>query len=451
MTTRAITVGVATLGCRLNQVESQEMLGLVEAEGFRPVAGAERAEVYVVNTCTVTARADFSDRQLIRRITRERPGALVVVTGCWAQTDPQAVARIPGVDLVLGNQEKYRLPELVAALLGQRREHQAVDGRGPEIRVAPIAEARSVPAAPLARVAGRSRAFVKIQDGCQHRCAFCIVPAARGASRSQDPEVVLDRVRALIEAGHGEITLTGVDLGHYGWDLLPRTTLAALVRQLAEVGGLRWLRLSSILPAYVTADLLEVITGSPRVAPHLHLPLQSGSDRVLRIMRRPYNTRMYRTLVERLARDLPELGLGADLIVGHPGESEADFAETRALVSALPFSYLHVFSYSDRKGTESTHLTDRVPAQTIRARSTALRQLGREKALAFRQRMRGRIHEALVLEARDRATGLLSGLTANYVEVLFAGPDRLARGFVPVTITDCRPEGTFGRLEGSIA
>ncbi|OGK76828.1 MAG: tRNA (N(6)-L-threonylcarbamoyladenosine(37)-C(2))-methylthiotransferase MtaB [Candidatus Rokubacteria bacterium GWA2_70_23] len=451
MTTRAITVGVATLGCRLNQVESQEMLGLVEAQGFRPVAGAERAEVYVVNTCTVTGRADVSDRQLIRRITRERPGALVVVTGCWAQTDPQAVARIPGVDLVLGNQEKYRLPELVAALLAQRPEHQAVDGRGPEIRVAPIAEARSVPAAPLARVAGRSRAFVKIQDGCQHRCAFCIVPAARGASRSQDPEVVLDRVRALIEAGHGEITLTGVDLGHYGWDLLPRTTLAVLLRQLAEVAGLRWLRLSSILPAYVTADLLEVITGSPRVAPHLHLPLQSGSDRVLRLMRRPYNTRMYRTLVERLARDLPDLGLGADLIVGHPGESEADFAETRALVSGLPFSYLHVFSYSDRKGTESTRLTDRVPAQTIRARSAALRQLGREKALAFRQRMLGRTHEALVLEARDRATGLLSGLTANYVEVLFDGPDRLARGFVPVTITDCRPEGTFGRLEGSIA
>ncbi|HAM56975.1 MAG TPA: tRNA (N(6)-L-threonylcarbamoyladenosine(37)-C(2))-methylthiotransferase MtaB [Candidatus Rokubacteria bacterium] len=451
MTTRAITVGVATLGCRLNQVESQEMLGLVEAQGFRPVAGAERAEVYVVNTCTVTGRADVSDRQLIRRITRERPGALVVVTGCWAQTDPQAVARIPGVDLVLGNQEKYRLPELVAALLAQRPEHQAVDGRGPEIRVAPIAEARSVPAAPLARVAGRSRAFVKIQDGCQHRCAFCIVPAARGASRSQDPEVVLDRVRALIEAGHGEITLTGVDLGHYGWDLLPRTTLAVLLRQLAEVAGLRWLRLSSILPAYVTADLLEVITGSPRVAPHLHLPLQSGSDRVLRLMRRPYNTRMYRTLVERLARDLPDLGLGADLIVGHPGESEADFAETRALVSGLPFSYLHVFSYSDRKGTESTRLTDRVPAQTIRARSAALRQLGREKALAFRQRMLGRTHEALVLEARDRATGLLSGLTANYVEVLFDGPDRLARRFVPVTITDCRPEGTFGRLEGSIA
>ncbi|MEK7839459.1 MAG: radical SAM protein, partial [candidate division NC10 bacterium] len=220
---------------------------------------------------------------------------------------------------------------------------------------------------------------------------------------------------------------------------------------LAEVGGLRWLRLSSILPAYVTADLLEVITGSPRVAPHLHLPLQSGSDRVLRLMRRPYNTRMYRTLVERLARDLPDLGLGADLIVGHPGESEVDFAETRALVSALPFSYLHVFSYSDRQGTESTRLTDRVPAQTIRARSTALRHLGREKALAFRQRMLGRTHEALVLEARDRATGLLSGLTANYVEVLFDGPDRLARGFVPVTITDCRPEGTFGRLEGSIA
>ncbi|MBI5628213.1 MAG: tRNA (N(6)-L-threonylcarbamoyladenosine(37)-C(2))-methylthiotransferase MtaB, partial [Candidatus Rokubacteria bacterium] len=194
MTTRAITVGVATLGCRLNQVESQEMLGLVEAQGFRPVAGAERAEVYVVNTCTVTGRADFSDRQLIRRIARERPGALVVVTGCWAQTDPQAVARIPGVDLVLGNQEKYRLPELLAALLARRPSPAPADGWTPEIEVAPIAEARSVPAAPLARVAGRSRAFVKIQDGCQHRCAFCVVPLARGGSRSQEPKVVVDQV-----------------------------------------------------------------------------------------------------------------------------------------------------------------------------------------------------------------------------------------------------------------
>ena len=271
--TPPVTVAVSTLGCRLNQVESQEVRGLLESHGFRAVDGEEPAQVYVVNTCTVTSRADVSDRQLIRRITREHPGALVVVTGCYAQTDPEAVARIPGVDLVVGNQEKYRLPELLASLVERRR---AV------VHVGDIARARDVPVAPFARVSGRSRAFVKVQDGCQHRCAFCIVPMARGGSRSQDPKVVFEQVEALVDAGYREITLTGVDIGHYGWDLIPRTTLAALVRRVVEIRGLRWLRLSSVLPAYFTPELIDVVSGSPRVAPHLHLPLQSGSDRVLR-------------------------------------------------------------------------------------------------------------------------------------------------------------------------
>jgi threonylcarbamoyladenosine tRNA methylthiotransferase MtaB len=235
------TVGFATLGCRLNQVESQEMRALVERAGYRAVDDGEAANVYVVNTCTVTSRADFSDRQAIRRIIRANPDALVVVTGCLAQTDPDALARMPGVDLVLGNQEKYRLPELLGSLV--RRER-------PDVRVGRIADARHVPSAPVTRMSARSRAFLKVQDGCQHRCAFCIVPAARGRSRSQEPKVLVEQVEALVEAGYGEITLTGVDIGHYGWDLVPRTSLAALVARLAEVDGLRWLRLSSVLPAY---------------------------------------------------------------------------------------------------------------------------------------------------------------------------------------------------------
>ncbi|PWU25064.1 MAG: tRNA (N(6)-L-threonylcarbamoyladenosine(37)-C(2))-methylthiotransferase MtaB, partial [Candidatus Rokuibacteriota bacterium] len=280
--TTPVTIAVSTLGCRLNQVESQELMGLLERHGFEPVTGDRPAQVHIVNTCTVTGRADFSDRQLIRRITRDNPDALLVVTGCYAQTDPQGAAQIPGVDLVIGNQEKYRLPELLSSLVKRQR---------PEVRVGDISRARDVPVAPFARVSGRSRAFVKIQDGCQHRCAFCIVPMARGGSRSQDPKVVLEQIETLADAGYQEITLTGVDIGHYGWDLVPRTTLAALVRRVVDTRGLRWLRLSSVLPAYFTPELIEVVAGSPRVAPHLHLPLQSGSDRVLRSMRRPYNTR----------------------------------------------------------------------------------------------------------------------------------------------------------------
>ena len=433
-----VTVALATLGCRLNQVESREIGALLERGGFRVVEPAAGAQVFVINTCTVTGRADFSDRQIIRRIARENPDAYLVVTGCLAQIDPAAAAAIAGVDLVVGNQEKYRLPELLGSLAKRAR---------PEVAVADIGAARAVPIAPFARVTGRSRAFVKIQDGCQHRCAFCIVPAARGRSRSQEPKVVLDQVRDLVAAGHLDVTLTGVDIGHYGRDLYPRSTLAALLRQLAEVDGLRWLRLSSVLPSYFTPELVEAVTTLPVVAPHLHLPLQSGSDRVLRLMRRPYHTGMYRTLVDRLTATIPGLGLGADVIAGHPGETEDDFEATLRFVEELPFSSLHVFAYSDRKGTEAASRPGHVPAAVIRERSGRLRRLGHEKSLAFRRGLIGRRRDAVVLGARDRRTGLLAGLTDNYVEVLFDGPDALGRRVVPLTITEAQADRTHGRLE----
>jgi threonylcarbamoyladenosine tRNA methylthiotransferase MtaB len=433
-----VTVALATLGCRLNQVESREIGALLESRGFRVVEPAAGAQVFVINTCTVTGRADFSDRQLIRRVARENPDAYLVVTGCFAQTDPAAAAAIAGVDLVVGNQEKYRLPELLGSLAKRAR---------PEVAVADIGAAHDVPIAPFARVTGRSRAFVKIQDGCQHRCAFCIVPVARGRSRSREPKVVLDQVRDLLAAGYLDVTLTGVDIGHYGRDLYPRTTLAALLRELAEVDGLRWLRLSSVLPSYFTPELVDAMTTLPVMAPHLHLPLQSGSDRVLRLMRRPYTVAMYRALVDRLAATIPGLGLGADVIAGHPGETEDDFEATLRLVEALPFSSLHVFAYSDRKGTEAARRPDHVPAAAIRERSGRLRRLGHEKSLAFRRGLVGRRRDAVVLGARDRRTGLLAGLTDNYVEVLFDGPDTLRRRVVPLTITEAHADRTHGQLE----
>jgi threonylcarbamoyladenosine tRNA methylthiotransferase MtaB len=432
-----------TLGCRLNQVDTDEMRARLEARGLRAADGAS-ADVCVINTCTVTGRADASDRQAIRRARREHPNALLVVTGCYAQTDPAAVARIPGVDLVLGNQEKARLPELLVPLLARGRE-----GAAPAVLVAPIARARGVPTMPFTRVNGRSRAFVRAQDGCQHRCAFCIVPAARGPSRSQAPEAMVEQVERLVDAGHREVTLTGVDLGHYGWDLVPRTSLAALVRRLADVRGLHWLRLSSVLPAYFSPELIEAVAGSGVVAPHLHVPLQSGSDPVLRLMRRPYTASMYRRLVERLAAAVPDLGLGTDVIVGHPGETEADFARTVEVVRELPLSYLHVFAYSDRRGTEAARRPGHVPPPVAAERSRILRDLGREKNLDFRRGLAGRPVAALVLETRDARTGLLTALTGNYVEVLLDGPDGLARQVVAVAITECRPRETRARLEAA--
>ena len=437
--TAARTVSFATLGCRLNQVDTRVLQTMLEARGFRTVDFDEPADVVVVNTCTVTARAEFSDRQMIRRAARVSPGATLVVTGCWAQTSPDEVAALSGVDLVVGNGDKDRLPDLLEQV-GAARTH-----------VSDIARAKMSETAPLARWHGRSRAFLKIQDGCQHRCAFCVVPLARGASRSLAPKVVLDQAQLLVEAGHLEIVLTGVDLGHYGADLVPRTTLAALLRLLVEIPGLRWVRLSSLLPAYFTPELIEIVTGSPLVAPHLHIPLQSGSTRVLRLMRRPYDARMYRALAERLAAARPGLGLGADVIAGFPGESEQDFAETKACVEALPFSYLHVFPYSARKGTEAVGLGDQIDPRTISRRSRGLRDLGRAKRDEFRRRLVGTSQDVLVLETRDRATGALVGLTGNYVEVAFPGPDRLMRTLARVRVTGAHAERAVGALDATDA
>jgi threonylcarbamoyladenosine tRNA methylthiotransferase MtaB len=433
-------VAFATLGCRVNQADTQQLQTALEARGFSTVPFGAAADVVVVNTCTVTARAEVSDRQAIRRARRANPEARVVVTGCWAQTSGEDVAREAGVDLVVGNADKPRLPALVEEMLRARRGPVRVevgDFRGARVAIEPPA-----------RALGRSRAFVKVQDGCQHRCAFCIVPRARGQSRSLDPVRLVDQVRGLVDAGHAEITLTGVDLGHYGADLVPRTSLAALLRALVDVTGLRWLRLSSMLPAYFTDDVLEIVTGAPAIAPHFHVPLQSGSDRVLRAMRRPYTVAMYRRVVERLARDIPRLGLGADVIAGFPGEHADDAAATQALIEALPFSYLHVFPYSDRSGTEAVARPDHVDRATVERRAARLRALAMAKAAAFRLALVGRTEDVLVLETRDRATGGLVGLTGHYVEVVFEGPDTLMRRIARVRL-DVADAGVRGELTTS--
>ena len=433
-------VALATLGCRLNQVDTQQIQAGLEARGFVTVPVDGPADVVVVNTCTVTARAELSDRQAIRRARRANPEARLVVTGCWAQTRADEVARLGGVDLVVGNADKHRLAELVEALL---------DGASapPAVSVSGFAGARIAPLELSARAGGRSRAFVKVQDGCQHRCAFCIVPAARGGSRSLAPAAVVEHARRLVELGHPEVVLTGIDLGHYGADLTPRATLAALVRALEEVEGLRWLRLSSLLPAYFTGDLLDALGASPVVAPHFHVPLQSGSDRVLRAMRRPYTVALYRRVIERLAALFPRLGLGADVLVGFPGETEEDFAATVALVEALPFTYLHVFPYSARGGTEAAARTDGIGASTLTRRAAVMRAVGEAKAAAFRRSLGGRVEDVLVLEQRARATGELVGLSGHYAEVSFAGPDALMRRLVRVRITEATAAGLRGRLE----
>jgi threonylcarbamoyladenosine tRNA methylthiotransferase MtaB len=444
--TPAPTIAYATLGCRLNQVDSRQLQGRLEDRGFRTVPFGTRADVVVVNTCTVTARAELSDRQAIRRARRDSPGARVVVTGCWAQTNPADVAGLGGVDLIVGNADKPRLPDLLASLLDAEPAAQRVSGP-PRVEVSDIGAARIEVPGRVGRIEGRSRAFVKIQDGCQHRCAFCIVPFARGASRSVPGEVIEEEVRRLVACGHPEVVLTGIDLGHWGADLTPRSSLAPLLQRLVQVPGLRWLRLSSMLPAYFSEAVLDVLTTAPAIAPHFHVPLQSGSDRILRLMRRPYTVAMYRRVIERLTAAIPGAGLGADAIVGFPGESDADFEATLDLVNTLPFSYLHVFPYSERRGTEAAGWSGRVDSPAIAGRARRLRRAATARGLRFRQGLVGRVEDVLVLQTRDRATGDLIGLTGSFVEVTFPGPERLIRRLARVRVTAAGSDGVHGTLE----
>ncbi len=432
------TVAFATLGCRVNQVDTEEMQAALEADDFRTVPFGEPADVVVVNSCTVTARAEFSDRQMVRRAARTSADARVVVTGCWAQVDARAAA-MPGVDLVVGTGDRARLPALLHELLAEPRS-------APRIHVGDLGTRAPLPAPSVVRSSVRSRAFVKAQDGCQHRCAFCIVPLARGASRSVEPDALVAQVEAMAEAGHAEVVLTGVDLGHYGADLTPRTTLAALIRALIAIPSLRRLRLSSVLPAYLSDELIDVLVHAPVIAPHLHVPLQSGSDRILRRMRRPYTVAMYRRVVERLAAGIPRLGLGADVIVGFPGETDADFEATVAIVQALPFTYLHVFPYSARTGTEATRVDGHVDERIIGQRSRRLRDLARDKATTFRRSGIGDVEHVVLLEGSQEARGRLVGLTGNYVEVVFAGTAREVGGMARVRVTGVEGERMTGEL-----
>ncbi len=391
-------VSIATLGCKVNQYESRALEEILEARGHVLVPFGEAAEAVVVNTCTVTHRSDRDARALLRRARRINPGARIVATGCYAQTDPQALFAA-GADAVLGTAEKAGVPDALEAVAP--RHGVPGDAAGGEFL--------SVRAFP-----GRARAFLKVQDGCEAFCAYCIVPYARGASRSvplAEVELGLERLR---RSGHREVVLTGVHLGLWGRDLEPPAAFSSLL-DAAEGAGVPRIRLSSLEPGEITSDVIGRLRRSEVLCPHLHVPLQSGSDRVLEAMGRPYTAAGFRERVEEALREVPGLCLGCDVIVGFPGEGEAEFEETRALLEAVPFAYLHVFPFSARRGTRAYSLPRRVPETEIRRRAGVLRALSRERRRAFERAQLG--SEAKALAEGGAEDGLLRVRTRNYVEV----------------------------------
>jgi threonylcarbamoyladenosine tRNA methylthiotransferase MtaB len=426
---RKLRVAFATLGCKVNQYDTATMETALR-ERCELVPFAEGADVYVVNSCTVTDRADAESRQLARRARRMNPDGRVVLTGCFAQTSPQRAA-LPEVDYVIG---VSRLPDVLRAVLDQI---PADEGR---ILVDNLRKAEHVTTLGADVFGGQTRAFLKVQEGCNLFCTFCIVPMARGRSRSVPPRRVLDELQRLAERGFQEVVLTGIHLGGYGKDLETPLGLADLVEMIAEVAPLPRVRLSSIDPPEVTPRLLDLIKRSPVLCEHLHMPVQAGADPVLRRMRRLYDTALVRDVAAEIHRVLPGVGLGTDVIAGFPGESEADFNATLALLEAARFTYMHVFPYSRRSGTTAAKASDHLPPQTIRTRARALRQLGVAQRRGFAAAQVGGRLEVLVESTRDSAGGQLVGYSRNYARVLLDGPDEWSNRCVPVRATACRDD-----------
>lgn len=450
--TDAPRVAIKTFGCKLNQYESEQMREDFEALGFRTVGFEEPAEVYLINSCTVTHRTDRDTRRLARQARRRQPDCMVIVTGCYAEMQPDALRELGVVDLVAPNERRAELAQAAADWLARQ-------GR-PCVHAGP----RRDPLRLVSRFPDNTRAFVKVQTGCDANCAYCTIAKARGPSRSVPPRIALQQAEILARAGHPEVVLVGIHLGMFGQDLPEeKIDLDELVRRLCELDCLRRLRLSSIEPREISDELVAIVCAggralaAPEAAPcrgklcrHLHIPLQSGCDATLARMGRPYDSAFYRDLIERIRDRGPLVGIGADVMVGFPGETDEEFERSFAFVRDLPVSYLHVFTYSERPGTRAARMPDQVNPEVRKERTHRLRDLSRRKAEAFAASAVGQTLEVVVETPRDDS-GRLSGIADNYLRVLFEGPDELRGQLVPVTVTRARGSEVIGALASTPA
>jgi threonylcarbamoyladenosine tRNA methylthiotransferase MtaB len=408
---------VHNFGCRASQADGAALEAALLDRGFNSVPCAADADLVVLNSCTVTASADEDVRKAVRRVHRENPEARILVTGCYAQRAPEEIAVLPGVAWVVGNSHKIQIPDIVS-------EPAEVPYHG-EIRVGDIFAQNDFLSAPVEDASGdRTRPNLKIQDGCNNRCSFCIIPFVRGRSRSAPADQVVQQVRNLA-ARYREVVLSGINLGRWG-------RLTDLIRTLLAETGIERLRLSSVEPMDWSDDLLGLVASSPRIAKHVHAPLQSGSDRVLRRMHRKYRPQHYETRIRKARAWMPDAAIGADVMAGFPGETDAEFEESRAFIESLPFTYLHVFTYSERPGTPAAECKDQVPMEVRKERNRILRELGARKNLEFRRSMIGRNLSVVTL-----SEGALSN---NFLKVELASR-RAANQMVDVNIGSLSANG----------
>jgi threonylcarbamoyladenosine tRNA methylthiotransferase MtaB len=445
------TFYIEQFGCRATQADAAAIERQLRDRGFSAASESARADVVIVNTCTVTAAADAQARDAIRKLHLRNPSARVIATGCYAQRAPEELAALPGVSWVVGNSHKPEIPWLMEALAEGTQEQMGnafvpVSTLGEErssllhgptkILTGDIFERRTLLAAPVVGGEGNhTRPVVKIQDGCNSRCAYCVIPFVRGRSRSLEPAQVIDEIARLSASGYREIVLSGINLGTYGRDLSPRVELIELLRRILDETNAERLRISSIEPMDVTEDLIALFAANERMAQHFHMPLQSGCDRVLAAMHRWYRAEHYARRVELIRERLPYAGIGADVIAGFPGETDAEHAESAAFIRALPFSYLHVFSYSMRPGTRAAELPNQVPASVVKNRARELRALAEEKSRTFRRSHVGRELRVLTLRRQGDSAKGTPALSSNYLQIRVSG-QFAANEWLNATMTD---------------
>lgn len=430
-------VAITTLGCKVNQVETEQLKEEFDSRGYQLVDFDDTADIYIINTCTVTHVSDRKSRAMLRRAVRRNSDALVVATGCIAQVNAQQLAEIEGVDLVIGNQDKENLPAILEDYLS--RQHVGV-----EVMVKPISQADKPKAIIYNHLHQRTRAFVKIQDGCQSFCSFCIVPQARGPVRSKRPDDVLAEIRQLIQLGYREIVLTGIHTGFYGADLADWNLYRLIQTIIDQIPGSYRIRLSSIEALEIHEDLLDLLERDRHLCRHLHIPLQSGSNRILQLMGRRYDRSYYRELVEKSCRRIPGMAITADVMVGFPGETEQDFQDSYQLIEQLPMADLHVFKYSRRAGTRAANMPDQLADQEKQDRSERLIELARIKKDSFIKQSLGGIFSLLVEQKSGK--DMYTGITDNYIDVIFQSAQNLCGQIAEVKLLAAEEQRALGQV-----
>jgi threonylcarbamoyladenosine tRNA methylthiotransferase MtaB len=425
-------VAFYTLGCKVNFCETEALQTLFEKAGYTVTDFNRPADLYVINTCTVTGMSDHKSRKAIRRARRRSPGAIIVATGCYAQGFPVEIEEMEQADLVIGTQGREKLPQIVASL---------EQGKSPRGLVRPFEPRGSFEMLPAARRRGRSRGFLKIQEGCNQGCTYCIIPTVRGPLRSLPPGEAVAHARAMVDSGYREIVLTGIHLGLYGADL-EQVTLGALLDELEKIEGLLRIRLSSIEPSDITGELVERIISSEKICPHLHIPLQSGDGEILKRMNRPYTPEEYLYLVRWLRELKNDLAISADVMVGFPGESEEHHRRSLSFVRSIRFSRLHVFAYSPRPGTPAAEFPGQVESAVKERRSREMIDLGNKMAASFRRKFIGSLQEVLIEKVRPHDYG--EGFTPHYLRARVALDGR-GRGWAGklVNVKIEKEEGQF--------